>query len=78
MKKQNKTGSIGVVGATAIGVGGMILISIAALVAPPSAVNSTMFGDNNVAIRSARIEAIPSQFGVMTEIGGTWGLFILH
>lgn len=63
-------------GKLVLGNWGMILISIAALVATASAVNSTMFGDNNLAIRIARIEEIPPQFGVMTEIGGTWGLFI--
>lgn len=55
---------------------GMILISIAALVATASAVNSTMFGDQNLAIRIAKIDEIPAQFGAMTKIGGTWGLFI--
>ena len=54
---------------------GMVLISIAALVATASAVNSTMFGDENLAIRIAKIDEIPPKFGAMTKIGGTWGLF---
>lgn len=54
---------------------GMILISVAALVATASAVNSTMFGDENLAIRIAKIDEIPPKFGAMTKIGGTWGLF---
>ena len=54
---------------------GMVLISIAALVATASAVNSTMFGDENLAIRIAKIDEIPPKFGAMTRIGGTWGLF---
>ena len=52
-----------------------VLISIAALVATASAVNSTMFGDENLAIRIAKIDEIPPKFGAMTKIGGTWGLF---
>ncbi|WP_295729457.1 APC family permease [uncultured Limosilactobacillus sp.] len=54
---------------------GMVLISVAALVATASAVNSTMFGDENLAIRIAKIDEIPPKFGAMTCIGGTWGLF---
>lgn len=55
---------------------GMVLIGIAALVATASAVNSTMFGDDNLAIRISKAGEIPPQFGAMTRIGGTWGLFM--
>lgn len=55
---------------------GMIAISIAALVATASAVNSTMFGDENLGLRIAKTDEIPTSFGLMTAIGGTWGLFV--
>lgn len=42
MKKQNKTGSIGVVGATAIGVGGMMGAGLYTLLG--LAANSLVFG----------------------------------
>ncbi|RVU71853.1 MULTISPECIES: APC family permease [Lactobacillus] len=54
---------------------GMILIGIAALVATASAVNSTMFGDENLGLRIAKVDEIPPKFGSMTHFGGTWGLF---
>lgn len=51
-------------------------IGIAALVATASAVNSTMFGDENLGLRIAKVGEIPHRFGVMTKLGGPWGLFI--
>lgn len=51
-------------------------IGLAALVATASAVNSTMFGDENLGLRIAKVGEIPHQFGFMTKIGGPWGLFI--
>lgn len=67
---------LAVAGQAIFGKPGMILIGIAALVATASAVNSTMFGDENLAIRISKIDEIPHTFGAMTAIGGTWGLFI--
>lgn len=55
---------------------GMILIVIAALGATASAVDSTMFGDDNLAIRIAKAGELPPKFGLMTRIGGNWALFI--
>lgn len=54
---------------------GFIAIGIAALVATASAVNSTMFGDENLALRISKTDEVPEKFGVMTKVGGTWGLF---
>lgn len=51
-------------------------IGLAALVATASAVNSTMFGDENLGLRIAKVGEIPHQFGIITKIGGPWGLFI--
>ncbi|WP_290625606.1 APC family permease [Lactobacillus sp.] len=51
-------------------------IGLAALVATASAVNSTMFGDENLGLRIAKVGEIPSQFGAMTKLKGPKGLFI--
>ncbi|WP_295745581.1 APC family permease [uncultured Limosilactobacillus sp.] len=67
---------LAVAGKTIFGKLGMVLIGVAALVATASAVNSTMFGDDNLAIRISKAGEIPVQFGAMTRVGGTWGLFI--
>lgn len=73
---KNEGHVLAVAGQAVFGNVGMILIDLAALIATASAVNSTMFGDQNLAIRISKIEEIPYQFGVMTKVGGTWGLFI--
>lgn len=73
---QNEGHVLAVAGQAVFGNLGMILIDVAALIATASAVNSTMFGDQNLAIRISKIEEIPYQFGMMTKVGGTWGLFI--
>lgn len=73
---KNQGHVLAVAGQAIFGNIGMILIDLAALVATASAVNSTMFGDQNLAIRISKIDEIPTQFGVMTKLGGTWGLFI--
>lgn len=67
---------LAVAGKAIFGTPGMVLIGVAALVATASAVNSTMFGDDNLAIRISKAGEIPAQFGAMTRVGGTWGLFI--
>lgn len=54
---------------------GFIAIGIAALVATALAVNSTMFGDENLAMRISKTDEVPEKFGVMTKVGDTWGLF---
>ena len=51
-------------------------IGAAALVATASAVDSTMFGDANLGLRVAKAGEVPRQFGFMTQIGGTRGLFV--
>lgn len=71
----NQGHALATVGQAILGKAGMILIGIAALVATASAVNSTMFGDENLAIRIAKADEIPPKFGAMTRVGGTWGLF---
>lgn len=63
-------------GQAIFGTGGRLAIIVAALVATASAVNATMFGDKNLALRISKLDEIPPQFGVMTKLGGTWGLFI--
>lgn len=72
---KNQGHVLAVAGQAIFGKVGMILIVIAALVATASAVNSTMFGDENLAIRIAKVDEIPPKFGLATRIGGTWGLF---
>lgn len=62
-------------GQAILGKTGMIFIGLAALVATASAVNSTMFGDENLGIRIAKVDEIPPKFGAMTHFGGTRGLF---
>lgn len=62
-------------GRAVLGQWGQLLIELAALVATASAVNSTMFGDENLGMRISKIDEIPPKFGAMTCVGGTWGLF---
>lgn len=73
---KNQGHALATAGQAMLGKPGLILVSLAALVATASAVNSTMFGDENLAIRIAKADEVPSLFGAMTKIGGTWGLFI--
>lgn len=73
---KNQGHALASAGEAILGKPGLILIGLAALVATASAVNSTMFGDENLAIRIAKADEVPSMFGVLTKIGGTWGLFI--
>lgn len=73
---KNQGHALATTGEAILGKPGLILIGLAALVATASAVNSTMFGDENLAIRIAKADEVPSMFGAMTKIGGTWGLFI--
>lgn len=53
---------------------GFVAIGVAALVATASAVNSTMFGDTNLAMRVSQVDEVPKRFGLMTRVGGSWGL----
>lgn len=71
----NQGHALAIAGKAVCGKLGMLFISVAALVATASAVNSTMFGDENLAMRIAKIDEIPPKFGAMTCVGGTWGLF---
>ncbi|WP_251717510.1 APC family permease [Lactobacillus agrestimuris] len=71
----NEGHALAAAGQAVFGKLGMIFIGLAALVATASAVNSTMFGDENLAIRISNIDEIPHKFSAMTHIGGTWGLF---
>lgn len=54
---------------------GFTAIGVAALVATASAVNSTMFGDENLGMRIADVNEIPPSFRTPTRIGGNRGIF---
>ncbi|WP_251546652.1 APC family permease [Limosilactobacillus caecicola] len=72
----NQGHALAAAGRSVLGPVGHIGVGLAALVATASAVNSTMFGDENLGLRIAKVGELPHQFGVMTKVGGPWGLFV--
>ena len=58
-------------GQAVLGKIGIILIGLAALVATASAVNSTMFCDENLGIRISKVVEIPPKFGAITHFADT-------
>jgi len=63
-------------GAAALGHVGFVVIGVAALLATASAVNSTMFGDANLAFMAAKSGELPSDFTRGVWRGGNVGLLV--
>ncbi|AZA08532.1 APC family permease [Corynebacterium pseudopelargi] len=62
-------------GRQVLGAIGFTAIGVAALVATASAVNSTMFGDQNLGINISDANEIPKAFEKPTKFGGNLGIF---